>query len=170
MGTVQFHKFTEMFVKLLIFLWCQLFVTTADCPAGWSPAGPGDACYLISSAPMTWFEAQEYCWDNGAYLAEFKSGYEENIVEQILPLDRHYWIGLNEISHIGTWRWSESHSVAEYTNWATHQPDYDQTDNCVFRSMQEYESLSPGWHNLGCELSSWYVNIHALCESSEVRK
>ena len=34
-------------------------------------------------------------------MAKLKSGYEENIVEQILPLDRHYWIGLNEISHIG---------------------------------------------------------------------
>ena len=65
----------------------------------------------------------------------------------------------------GTWRWAESHGVAEYTNWCHGQPNNDE-HHCVFKS---FENDYPGWHDYACDLDNWRVYIHALCEGSGSR-
>ena len=88
---------------LLLFLYVNFSGTLGECPSGpgWLPVGPGQSCYLISRDHMSWFAAQEFCWNNGGYLVEIDSAEEEQLIEQILPLDLHYWIGLNDLSHPG---------------------------------------------------------------------
>ena len=47
------------------------------------------------------FECFQFCWDNGAYLAEFLSSEEEARVNDILAHDIDYWIGLADFAHEG---------------------------------------------------------------------
>merc|ERR1711988_1244098 len=70
-----------------------------DCPDGsFSVQG---SCYYFSPQSVNWFEAQEYCWMMGGYLAELATQQEEYAVQQYLPAGNHYWIGLNDQAQEG---------------------------------------------------------------------
>ena len=94
-----------------------------------------------------------------------------------------YWLGLTDkaeegtrlnlslleiiydfVNFAGTYRWEESHQVAEYTPWAPNEPNDDGTLNldCVWKHAS-------GWHDAGCSLTSWAhrdEQIHALCQTT----
>ena len=95
-------------------------LSVGACPAGWIGTEGGPYCYLVSRDPMNWFAAQEvkarlpqsqfivqcfqFCWDNGAYLAEFLTSEEEARVNDILAKDLDYWIGLADFAHEGQYQ------------------------------------------------------------------
>ena len=62
----------------------------------------------------------------------------------------------------GKFRWDESHSVAEYTNWWPDQPNNtDGIEDCVFKSFVEGYR---GWDDYYCDRKDWIDGgIHALC-------
>ena len=62
----------------------------------------------------------------------------------------------------GEYRWEESHQVAEYTNWASREPN-SASQRCVWKT---YDALY-GWHDVDCSRSSddVYGQIHALCQA-----
>ena len=69
----------------------------AECPndgAGWTLLE--NTCYLMSQDKMTWYEAKEFCWGHGGYLAEIKSKWEEDALDQYLLHDLNFWIGLTD--------------------------------------------------------------------------
>ena len=41
------------------------------------------------------------CWSLGGALAEFKDQAEESHVSSFLDIDRHFWIGLDDLAHEG---------------------------------------------------------------------
>ena len=47
------------------------------------------------------YECFQFCWDQGAYLAEFLTSEEEARVNAILAHDIDYWIGLADFAHEG---------------------------------------------------------------------
>ena len=90
-----------------------------------------------------------------------------------------YWIGLTDLAHegqfehltkkgkflfLGTYRWQETHQIAEYTNWYPGGPNNLDSQDCVFKV---YYPVYPGWHDAPCSWTSWevYGQIHALCEA-----
>ena len=75
--------------------------SAGTCPneLGWIQAG--DSCYLVSQKPMNWYESQEFCWSEGAYLAEVKSREEEALLDQFLIEGTVYWIGLDDFASEG---------------------------------------------------------------------
>merc|ERR1712168_78685 len=103
----------------------------------------GGSCYSISHQAMDWGTAQEYCWYQGGYLAEITSAEEETLLNTFLMAGTAYWLGLTDLAHEGTFRWQESHHVAEYTTWAIGQP-HDKDTDCVWKCFY-YEA--PGWHD-----------------------
>ena len=62
---------------------------------------------------MSWFAAQEFCWNHGGYLVEIDSADEEQMIEQILHFDIHYWIGLNDLSHTGIRRYVQRNNFTQ---------------------------------------------------------
>merc|ERR1711997_648283 len=88
-----------------------------ECPnnANWFVFG--DSCYLVSGEPLSWFAAQEYCWEMGGYLAELTTREEDIPLENYLIQGVYYWIGLSDAASEGTWTWMESQQDANYTNW-----------------------------------------------------
>ena len=46
-------------------------------------------------------ETSQFCWENGAYLAELLTSEEEAWVNAVLAKDLDYWIGLTDFAHEG---------------------------------------------------------------------
>merc|ERR1712215_338747 len=125
-----------MFITATLFSLCSL-LTASSCPSGWT--GLLDSCYLVDRGGVrSWFEAQEYCWTQGGYLAEITSAAENELLRVgLLDMNTDFWIGLEDFAHEGTWRWAESHQKASWTNWNTGEPNSHSGDeDCVTMSSQ----------------------------------
>merc|ERR1719336_3615797 len=133
----------------LVLVVLVLVLSVQSCPSGgdrvWVELG--DSCYSTSQQAMDWGTAQEYCWYQGGYLAEITSAEEESLLNTFLMDGISYWLGLTDLGHEGTYRWQESHHVAEYTNWAPTQPGGRDDLNCV---MKTFYHDYPGWHDAYC--------------------
>merc|ERR1711915_171802 len=157
--------FTMSTVRHLVTLF-SLLSSVLSCPSGGDRVwvGLGDSCYSISQQAMDWGTAQEYCWYQGGYLAEITSTQEESLLDTFLMDGISYWLGLPDLAHEGTYRWQESHHVAEYTNWAPSEPTGRDDQDCVWKTFNHDH---PGWHDAVCTLTYWEPGlgqVHALCE------
>merc|ERR1712179_399511 len=157
-----FHKMLLMCLLHLLFLLssCLSIPMTRSCPdePGW--LSTDSSCYLVSHVKMTWSEAHVFCYERDAYLVEIQSHEEDALLDLMLPEDMQYWIGLSDWAVEGTYRWADSHRVADYTNWAPRQPDGHEglEADCVFKS---YLINHVGWHDYPCNYLEWYGPIHA---------
>jgi len=131
----------------------------ASCPDGDGWIQSDGHCYLISPTGMTWYEAQEYCWGKGGYLAEIKAKDQQNAINQILHSEAHYWIGLNDLAEEGVFKWAESHDNVGFTNWHSGEPNNRDNEDCV---MIWVNGL---WNDSQCNWSSFEgVRSHAICQ------
>ena len=140
-----------------------------SCPdsPGWLMVG--SSCYLVSTAPMSWYKAQEFCWSQGAHLTEIKSKYEEDGLDLVLASGIVYWIGLTDQAQEGRYMWAESHQELQYSNWGPSDPnDLGRGEqNCVLKSLEADDWR--GWIDYRCQdqsadgYTAW--DIHALCET-----
>ena len=107
---------------------------------------------------------------------------EELLLDTFLIEGTTYWLGLTDLAQegsrlnlsiqriydlvnvVGTYRWQESHSVADYVNWAPTEPTGRTDQNCIWKT---YNPTFPGWHDAGCSWSSDGLNPHALCETAK---
>merc|ERR1719430_1603669 len=119
-------------IQVITLLLCSLFSFTiaSSCPSGWTLLL--DSCYLVNPVTSNWFEAQEFCWSQGGYLVEINTAAENELLRVGLLNTDYYWIGLEDLTHDGTWRWAESHEAATWTNWHSGEPNnYGGEEYCV---------------------------------------
>merc|ERR1711971_1156714 len=147
MGSCQLDSIKESKMRSLTLLLFLPFIL-AECPEGWWKAG--DACYFTSQQNMSWFEAQELCWSLGGALAEFKDKAEESHVSSFLDIDRHFWIGLDDLAHEGVFKWAETHQETEYTNWLPGQPDDLRNEDCVCTFSSDVHHYF-AWNDAPCD-------------------
>ena len=131
------------------------------CPVGWVNAQSlGCFKFLATSRNVTWFEAHNLCELQGGYLAEptvaeqmeFLSGLA--FMEQEFTGITHWWIGLSDFSHEGTWVWSHTSEEANKMFWDNGSP-HSSTGNkedCVFMEFK-HESLN--WIDGDCSIISY---------------
>ena len=92
-------------------------------------------------------------------------------------LNDHYYnqiIIIISIATLGTYRWSTSHDVAAYTNWArasqyedgdTDEPNGGTAENCVYKSL----SYPPGWSDYRCDATEADgMPCFALCRHGDL--
>ena len=104
----------------------------------------------------------QYCWNAGGYLAEFEYLDEEQALDSVLLVDKHFWIGLSDFAHEGTWRWQESHGETSYQNWCSGQPDNGGGDeDCVAKICSADANCK--WNDCQCSDNDY---AHALCQMS----
>ena len=85
----------------------MILLPVQSCPTtsgGVSWTEVGNNCYHVSEAKLTWYEAQEYCWSLGGYLAEILSSVEEALLDSYLPESGTYWLGLSDSGHEGRYQ------------------------------------------------------------------
>ena len=101
----------------------------------------------------------------GASLAEFDYKDEEMKIDEFLPGDVIYWIGLTDRGVEGTFRWEESHQEPSYTNWLDGQPSNSVVDeDCVNKWF--FGDHHGGWNDEPCwknGVGTGY-HFHALCQ------
>merc|ERR1711973_714537 len=138
-------------------------IESSGCPSGeWIPLG--DHCYLLSPTKMNWFQAQQFCAENGGYLAEILSQSEQSNLEALLKIGQYknYWIGLSDLAYEGKYEWQHSFTpLGEYNNWAPTQPDGQGNEDCV-RLCHGWDW---GWADWICDYNLHGSDeIHALCQ------
>jgi len=148
----------------LVIFFCLVlsYVEAATCPDGW--VHNGDDCYKISQKALNWYQAQEECWGQGGFLAEIKSEEQQKSLEEILPYDINFWIGLNDIANEGVFVWAESHESADYNNWASNEPDNGHgSEDCVQMNGRPQDQFE--WNDLSCDrVEAYDLQVHALCQ------
>ena len=85
--------------------------------------------YELTSAAMTWDDAESEAISRGGHLAAINSAAEQSFInDTFLPppvpriLGRPLWIGLNDAASEGTFVWSNGDALT-YSNWSPGQPD-----------------------------------------------
>ncbi|KAJ8044216.1 Neurocan core protein [Holothuria leucospilota] len=114
----------------------------------------GNTEYLFVKKDHTWNDAYKMCQlrDTSAQLASIESKEENEFIQTILYQcinESHVWIGLNDISTEGNWKWSST--SANFFNWGradptVYEPDGGKNENCVVMSRSTGK-----WHDVACE-------------------
>jgi len=112
---------------------------------------------------MTWLNAKQFCNDKQAELIVVENKEENDaVVEEMKnikwPERRIFpWIGLT--GSVGEeWRWNSTGEVANYTNWASGEPNGD--GHCV---TYEWVTKDLLWNDLSCE---HHTNMGCICEKN----
>ncbi|XP_052066376.1 macrophage mannose receptor 1-like, partial [Mytilus californianus] len=121
------------------------------CPIDWYRNG--DACYLILHEKRTWFQARDFCRSHGSDLVSLHSKTEVDTLPNNQLKDEPYWIGLNEIDHKGTFKWSDG-TPLDYANWNTYEPNHwNNFEHCV--EMEHFSHRK--WNDGNCYISQSFI-------------
>jgi glucose/arabinose dehydrogenase len=78
--------------------------------------------YVLSSANLTWEQAQAEARSLGGNLVTINNAAEENFLKQTYGTTEGFWIGINDATTEGQFRWA-SGETSSYTNWAPGEPN-----------------------------------------------
>ena len=101
--------------------------TLEICDLGWSFYN--GYCYYTYSECTSWLKAEGKCLDSQAHLVSIHNQ-EENVYIQHRHAGEKAWIGYNDRSVEGSFRWaSDDHT--RFTYWAHDQPNNFKNEDCV---------------------------------------
>ncbi|CAM4522259.1 unnamed protein product [Caretta caretta] len=91
------------------------------CQRGWKRHG--FHCYMIASTFASFYEANQTCGRNQAYLATVENRYEQAFLTSLTGLrpEKYFWIGLSNIQEKGTFKWTNDEAVL-FTHWNSEMP------------------------------------------------
>nr|XP_006816218.1 PREDICTED: uncharacterized protein LOC102809517 [Saccoglossus kowalevskii] len=114
-----------------------------------NPCKPGyvsyyKGCYKVIQSQYTYDVARNLCLNDDADLISIEDIYEHSYVEMYsLLYNQPLWIGLNDQSTEGVYRWTDGTPVV-YTRWGDGEPSKDSGEGCV--RME----LSGSWNDTLC--------------------
>ncbi|ESO96412.1 hypothetical protein LOTGIDRAFT_159821 [Lottia gigantea] len=99
-------------------------VNSVDCGPLWERSRETGSCYQYPEVLLNWFEAKQFCTEQGSVLASINNPQEQlYLTGRVLTLPNVYlWLGLNDLNHEGGWEWIDRTPLA-YINWSDGQPD-----------------------------------------------
>jgi hypothetical protein len=114
---------------LLVFVPAALYLLVVSAHADWPPTSKGDwknnpanGHWYRLTAPMTWLQAEAKAVEWGGHLATIRNRQEELWLRFSFGPYEYFWIGFNDRSVEGQWKWVSGEPVT-YTNWWPGQPD-----------------------------------------------
>ena len=120
--------------------------------------------YKFSTYAKTWLEARDACRDlydedyYGDYdLVKINNSAEEYWLDyqQESRGGGRWWLGANDRSHEGYWRWSADNYVVTYKNWDEGEPNNYGNEDCAVDGWSDGK-----WRDVKCSLYRKYI-----CES-----
>merc|ERR1711936_192154 len=156
-------KMASILVITLVLSTLCCLTTATSCPSGWTALL--DSCYLMQEVESNFFEAQEFCWAQGGYVAEITTAAENELLRVgLLDMGHEYWIGLEDLTHDGTWRWAESQEAATWTNWHSGEPNnYGGEEYCV-KMWCHTDRDGCGWDDVPCYQTGTGKIVYIVCE------
>ncbi|XP_052774368.1 asialoglycoprotein receptor 1-like [Mya arenaria] len=142
-----------LFVYVLNGAYATSYTTCKD---GWL-AFDG-SCYLFGSSHATFTEAEHYCRQHSSHLVHANNANENAFLKDFMAkLQTHqWWLGLTDEVVEGVWKWFDTDTVAEFTDFTSHEGnDGFAVDCAMFDSNQQFH-----WADVPCTSSRW-----PLCES-----
>jgi hypothetical protein len=132
----------------------------------------GDACYQLSSATMTWIDAEILGATQSAHLVSFSGPVEQQTVLDFYrnqnKLSADIWTGMNDISQEGVFTCTDG-SACSWRNFYNNEPNnYLGIQNCIVMSSSTYL-----WDDLECHatrlaLLRWDENATAISEGKHL--
>ncbi|XP_038046213.1 lymphocyte antigen 75-like [Patiria miniata] len=85
-------------------------------------------CYYVSNTYVSWHDAEEWCNQNGGYLASIHSAVENQFILDLFPYRyQTAWIGYSKMfdgSGTDKYRWTDGSDPLDYTSgWGVGEPD-----------------------------------------------
>ena len=108
---------------------------------------------------MQYHEAKYYCEQRGAHLVNSQSRTENSFLKERIGRLKGdaYWLGLNDLSVEGIWKWENSSAPIAFKDWAPGEPKSSQGENndCAwFDNTRLYQ-----WDDVPCT-----QKLNPLCE------
>jgi len=128
---------------------CTDCTTGDDNIAGYMYMGShGGSKYYCSMSNATWPNANIQAQYHGGHLAEINDAEENAFLANILTLQRA-WIGLNDATNEGQFKWSTGKALT-YTNWYPNQPN-NTNNNQDYVSMLNDGQWNDEYNHLAME-------------------
>ncbi|KYO31114.1 hypothetical protein Y1Q_0016466 [Alligator mississippiensis] len=134
----------------------QEILDESSCPRGGRIHLPSLNCYWLSQAKETWQDARQLCQAMpGGDLAIVSSQEVQSFLQETFPSAGAAWIGLGDLSSLGSLRWVDGSPVNSFQNWApSGRPEGK--ENCIQMHLFSSKGL---WKSSRCSAMSLF-----LCE------
>ncbi|XP_021341564.1 uncharacterized protein LOC110442331 [Mizuhopecten yessoensis] len=93
------------------------------CQLGWR--WYNNHCYLSRHDVTTWTNAQQECQRLGSNLVTIETAHENSWLKGLAGLSDNPWIGANDQSREGDWRWVIDNSKVTFSDWGSGEPNND---------------------------------------------
>ncbi|KAL4218169.1 hypothetical protein ACF0H5_022905 [Mactra antiquata] len=130
------------------------------CYDGWMAFG--GSCYLFAHNPATFTEAEHYCRQHhNSHLVHVNTDLENRFIKDRLRdlKTKTWWMGLTDEDIEGVFKWFDTDTVANFTDWNPGQPDVYEEDCVSFWSGFDFS-----WGDIPC--NNQYTPI---CEMEAVQ-
>lgn len=117
--------------------------------------------YQLTSAPMSWTEAEAQAISLGGHLVTVNDADENNwLYNTFSGATQQLWIGLSDAASEGVWKWADG-SGFNYSNWLPAQPD---NAGDVENYVHLWQGQGGGWNDIPNSLWGW--NVYGIIEIS----
>jgi TolB protein len=106
--------------------------------------------YTVTGGNMTWIEARNLAWSLGGNLVVIDDAAENEFLANRfgVPLDDTFWIGLNDYTDEGNFRWIDG-SPLIYTNWRAGEPNNGGgIEHCAVTDLVVAGNMT--WNDVDC--------------------
>ncbi|KAJ8306846.1 hypothetical protein KUTeg_014930 [Tegillarca granosa] len=145
------------------------------CGELWEEDPNTDYCYQFNTKTLDWEDSRDNCRTQGGDLVNIQTREESFYINSIIDVCSRkflampvysydtaaristlsmfaYWIGANDRSSEGGWRWSDGSPFA-YVNWASGEPnDYKHNEDCGALIARRGSSSLYKWNDFPCTL------------------
>jgi len=109
---------------------------------------PANSHYYRVTEPMSWMDAEAQAVEWGGHLVTFNSREEELWVRNTFGENENFWIGFNDLTTEGNWKWVSEEPVT-YTNWWLGEPNNQgadgETENAAVMNFGGCEQIDGEW-------------------------
>ncbi|XP_038057881.1 perlucin-like protein [Patiria miniata] len=119
------------------FLATSAAIVSAECPGGYIQRESGNCYRAWQEQKHSCYYARNRCEEEGGWLVTIRNYDDQVWVNNFYrqhkggPCGDKYWIGANDVSEEGHFRWQQDDSDVEFTRWTGGQPDNYYNEDCV---------------------------------------